>query len=103
MDYKPTIWVNQLPDWKTPCPCGGKRSGTKDMTTVYCKECKQNWKISKFGLTNDPSKTQPQATGGGYTRSSEPNGMQILTEHIVALEAKIELLTKEIQNNILGS
>jgi len=77
MDYKPTIWVKILPDWKLPCECRGKRSGTKDGTTVWCKSCQQNWKISKYGVTNDPSKPSPQTPGSPTTQQ---NGWQVVAE-----------------------
>lgn len=88
-----TDWVQELPNWKEACPlCGGQRSGRRDGTAVWCRQCGHNWKVSKY----PPKGNQP--------RKNDPNKdpIKILADEMVEMNKKLDRILKILTPNIIG-
>lgn len=86
---------------------------------MQCQSCNQPLKLIPAGVSRKTGKSynsfyacinkcqqpfsqSPQTTGSPTTRENEQTGFQVLTEHIVALEAKVDSLVDLLKQNLTG-
>lgn len=93
--YKEDIIVknkSEFPDWRKACPaCGALKqiSARKDGTAVYCKSCKQNWKL------------EVAVEGTGFQKPVEreipKDGWTVVAEEIKYLNERIDNAARTFQ------